>query len=195
MPWHEMFCSIVRMQDLVRADWHRAFQLPLHALPVFPTCSMTFAPNPGFLKCFEWISILETKMDNPWMVSFHLFFFFTITTPNSLFFLRDLIISTICPSTLLNWVLSLQLGQRLLHLLSFPSFACFAFQLSDRCHDGELPPQIVGNCTFVWRMMEKWAAAVLLNWKQILPLCPFRPTIYPILCHIIVILAWEWSNM
>ena len=74
MPWHEMFCSIVRMQDLVRADWHRAFQLPLHALPVFPTCSMTFAPNPGFLKCFEWISILETKMDNPWMVSFHLFF-------------------------------------------------------------------------------------------------------------------------
>ena len=49
----DMKCSIVRMQDLVRADWHRAFQLPLHALPVFPTCSMTFAPNPGFLKCFE----------------------------------------------------------------------------------------------------------------------------------------------
>ena len=49
----DMKCSIVRMQDLVRADWHRAFQLPLHALTVFPTCSMTFAPNPGFLKCFE----------------------------------------------------------------------------------------------------------------------------------------------
>ena len=77
--------------------------------------------------------------------------------------------------------------------------------LMERCHHKLLPPQ----CTFVPSMMEKWAA-VLLNWKQILPLraCLRAPihtidhqshvpntlpnTMCPILCrHISVILAGD----
>ena len=58
--------------------------------------------------------------------------------------------------------------------------------LMERCHHKLLPPQ----CTFVPSMMEKWAA-VLLNWKQILPLraclrAPIHTTraMCPILCPI-----------
>ena len=68
--WHEMFCPIVRMQDLVRADWQGDLQLPLqpnsHPLTVFPSLhhDLSSLPMISLSNVLGCTSLLKTKMGN-----------------------------------------------------------------------------------------------------------------------------------
>ena len=86
--WHEMFCSIVRMQDFVRADWQGDLQLPLqpnsHPLTVFPSLHHDLSSPPMISQMFwrmylyilihtyTYLYILISVCSKPkWATSFH----------------------------------------------------------------------------------------------------------------------------